>query len=69
MTLSKVSFRDREATIAAVVERVYSDGDVETSSDKYPTLLPTELRLLLKFWIRVAVIARLPISDWPPRPL
>ena len=53
--MSKFDFRDREATIAAVVGRVHSDADIEIRSDDYPTPLPSELRHLLKFWIRVAL--------------
>jgi len=50
--MTKDDFRDREATIAGLERRISSGAGMEID---YPTLLPCELRLLLKFWIRVAI--------------
>jgi len=53
-SLGEVSFRDREAAIAALVGQVLHAGWEANHSD-YPALLPCELRLLLRFWIKVAI--------------
>lgn len=54
MKSNEFSFRDREIAIAGLVGGVLYSGR-EIHRDAYPSLLPHELRVLLRFWIKVAV--------------
>src|ERR1700758_2849445 len=54
MKSNEFSFRDREIAIAGLVGRVlYARKEINQTD--YPSLLPCELRVLLRFWIKVAV--------------
>ena len=54
MKSNKLSFRDREAAIAGLVGGVlFTERDID--QNQYPNLLLSELQVLLRAWIRVAI--------------
>jgi hypothetical protein len=53
--LDEINLRGREAATAALVGRVFAKAGIEVTQNDYPSLLPCELRELLKLWIKVAV--------------
>jgi hypothetical protein len=54
MKSNEFSFRDREVAIAALIGGVLYTR-TEINQTDYPSLLPCELRVLLRAWIKVAV--------------